>query len=163
MGQPEMAGVGCQGHTWGTAQPCGAAAGRLQQHVASVLGQFVKGSESLLSLRCSGGAKQPFFFNYFFFSNIGNCQMLQEGENPACVRAVELLPRTPWAQQEQLVVLSPATTPRRWLSCVTELQGQGHGDQAGLCKAERGLGKVSVSYSCALSGDAGFWPRVGGN
>lgn len=68
------------------------------------------------------------FFLIIFFSNIGNCQMLQEGENPACVRAVELLPRTPWAQQEQLVVLSPATTPRRWLSCVTELQGQGHGD-----------------------------------
>lgn len=75
------------------------------------------------------------FFLIIFFSNIGNCQMLQEGETqPAC---------EPWScchahpglsrssllcSAPRLPRVSPATTPRRWLSCVTELQGQGHGD-----------------------------------
>lgn len=108
-----MAGVGCRG-TWGTR---GARLSRvvLLQDVCS--NTWLRSWASLLkdqSRYCPCAAlvvQNSLFFLLFFFFFIGNCQMLQEGENPACVRAMELLPRTPWAQQEQLVVLSAAAPP----------------------------------------------------
>lgn len=91
------------------------------------------------------------------YFNIGNHQILQEMENPACVQAPVPCASTPApglrAQQEQLVLssagdprVSPILFPRWWLSRVTELHRQEHRDQPVLCKAEQGLGKGFVLF-----------------
>lgn len=157
-----MAGVGCRG-TWGTR---GARLSRvvLLQDVCS--NTWLRSWASLLkdqSRYCPCAAlvvqNSLFFFNYFFFLTLEIARCCRRGKTQpvcepwSCCHAHPGLSRSSLlCSAPRLPRVSPATTPRRWLSCVTELQGQGHGDRAGLCKAERGLGKVSVCFVLLKTG-----------